>query len=299
MNYQQNKNKISLDSIQRMSEISYFFIQADRGELYVPGQSYEMNHYRIIYCQSNCGTEVIADGIHYYLTRGDILVLLPHTPHVVVNYGRNGGDSYVGYVVTVGEEYMEQLLRMTDLIHADYIGKNVLIQTRGTLWERIDSLFLVSLEEQEVKASGWEVALMGNSMMLLIQIARVATMDPTAGSRVEKRELLGSILSYVENNLGEKITLEDVANRFFVSASTVTHMFSKKMNISFYKYVTQRRLWQAKNLIKEGLPMEKIAVRVGFNDYSAFYRAFKQEFGISPRQYYKESMEETIAAEET
>ncbi len=57
------------------------------------------------------------------------------------------------------------------------------------------------------------------------------------------------------------------------------------MNMSFYKYVMQRRLWMAKNLINEGMPMERIAIRVGFGDYSAFYRAFRQEFGMSPRQF--------------
>ena len=31
--------------------------------------------------------------------------------------------------------------------------------------------------------------------------------------------------------------------------------------------------------------MEKIALRVGFGDYSTFYRAFKKEFSISPRQF--------------
>ena len=44
-------------------------------------------------------------------------------------------------------------------------------------------------------------------------------------------------------------------------------------------------LFAAKNLIVEGLPLEAVAEQVGFSDYSAFYRAFKGEFGISPRQF--------------
>lgn len=57
------------------------------------------------------------------------------------------------------------------------------------------------------------------------------------------------------------------------------------MRVSFYRYVTQRRLIAAKSLILQNLPMEDVAVQSGFSDYSSFYRAFKQEFGISPRQY--------------
>ena len=57
------------------------------------------------------------------------------------------------------------------------------------------------------------------------------------------------------------------------------------MGISLYRYITQRRLIAAKLLIGENHPLEEVARRVGFLDYSTFYRAFKQEYGISPRQF--------------
>ena len=59
------------------------------------------------------------------------------------------------------------------------------------------------------------------------------------------------------------------------------------MGVSFYHWVTQRRLIAAKLLIEEGKLLEEVAETVGFTDYSSFFRAFKQEFGISPRQYRK------------
>ena len=57
------------------------------------------------------------------------------------------------------------------------------------------------------------------------------------------------------------------------------------MGISFYRCVTQRRLIAAKKLIEADISLESTAEQVGFSDYSTFYRAFKQEYGISPRQY--------------
>ena len=57
------------------------------------------------------------------------------------------------------------------------------------------------------------------------------------------------------------------------------------MGVSFYRCLTQRRLIAAKTLIGENVPMEEVSRRVGFSDYSSFYRAFRQEFGISPQQY--------------
>ena len=47
----------------------------------------------------------------------------------------------------------------------------------------------------------------------------------------------------------------------------------------FYRYM--------KPLIEKGIPLEDVCLQVGFSDYSGFYRAFRQEYGISPRQYRK------------
>lgn len=290
MNYQQNLNEKSVDNNERKLKNNYFSILYDPGNLYPPGQKACFDHHVVVYCQSNCGAVFMAEEEQYYLQRGDMVLLKPNTPYGFVSYN-SGVDPYAGYVASFSQEYVESIASRDMVQIVEYSGKSKLVRTRGTQWERIDTLFMMVLEEMNMKAPGWETALFGSSMVLLVQIARAAASDPAAVTKVEKTELLSGILAYVENNLSEKITLEDVANRFFVSASTVTHLFSKKMNISFYKHVMQRRLWRAKNLIKEGMPMEKIANQVGFGDYSAFYRAFKQEFGLSPRQFYKESRE--------
>ena len=84
---------------------------------------------------------------------------------------------------------------------------------------------------------------------------------------------------------GEKITLEDTAKHFYVSVSTITQLFRQKMGTSFYRCVTQRRLIAAKVRIGNGESLEDVGRAVGFTDYSSFYRAFKKEYGITPRQY--------------
>lgn len=92
---------------------------------------------------------------------------------------------------------------------------------------------------------------------------------------------------YVDTHLAEKITLEDIARKFLVSQSTISQTFRQKMGISFYRYVTQRRLIAAKTEILAGCQLESLYETVGFSDYSTFYRAFRREYGISPSQYRK------------
>ena len=98
-------------------------------------------------------------------------------------------------------------------------------------------------------------------------------------------ELLDDVVSYIESHLHEKISLADTASRFYVSESTIGQTFQKKMHMSFYHYVTQRRLIAAKSMILEEANLDTLSEKVGFTDYSTFYRAFKKEFGISPREY--------------
>ena len=105
----------------------------------------------------------------------------------------------------------------------------------------------------------------------------------------EKPQLLDQILDYIEGHLSEKITLADTARQFYVSESTISTLFRRKMGISFYRCVTQRRMISAKHLILQGIDLDEVARFVGFGDYSSFYRAFKNEYGISPRQLRSQS----------
>ena len=70
-----------------------------------------------------------------------------------------------------------------------------------------------------------------------------------------------------------------------MSVSTITQLFRQKLGTSFYHCVTQHRLIAAKVLIGEGMLLEEVSRTVGFADYSSFYRAFKKEYGITPRQF--------------
>ena len=124
-----------------------------------------------------------------------------------------------------------------------------------------------------------------NTLQLITLLCRASEDKKSMHLKSEKPELLENILTYIENNLSNHLSLEETGKRFYISRSTISNTFRKEMGISFYQYVTQRRLVLSKNLISENISLEHIATKVGFTDYSSFYRAFKSEYGISPRQY--------------
>ena len=111
---------------------------------------------------------------------------------------------------------------------------------------------------------------------------------PRPGTQIKKAQLLEKISAYVDRNLPEKITLQMIADHCSVSISTVTQLFQKVLHTTFHSYVTQRRMVAAEDLIRCGVPLEEVGRKVGFQDHSSFYRAFRQSFGMSPREYRKQ-----------
>ena len=109
---------------------------------------------------------------------------------------------------------------------------------------------------------------------------------PARPNTTQKRNnLLQQITGYVRSNLSCRITLQQAASHCGVSISTVTQLFQKKVGITFHQYVTRCRMEAARQLISSGIPLEEVGRRVGYTDHSTFYRAFRQTFGVSPREY--------------
>jgi len=100
-----------------------------------------------------------------------------------------------------------------------------------------------------------------------------------------KSALLEQIKLYVDAHLTEKLTLKSVSAYCGVSVSTVTQLFQKKASTTFHDFVTQRRMEMAQKLIQAGVPLEQVGKEVGYRDHSTFYRAFRRQFDLSPREY--------------
>ena len=238
--------------------------------------------YEMIYCREARNVEYLVGSQRYRLRNGDIIFISPGISHRPILPEHMDG-SYVRDVVWISPEFMAQLHRMFP--HEVARNGEYLIRTAGTRWEFLGDLFAAGIREKEEKSMGWEPMVFANTLQILIHLDR-AYHDRSAGvMKAEKPDLLGKVTAYIESHYAEHITISELSRRFYVSESTIGHQFKQKMGISIYNYVTQRRLISAKTLISEGMALEQVGAKVGFSDYSAFYRAFKQEYGISPRQY--------------
>ena len=240
--------------------------------------------YELLYCISSCGAEYLVGPERYKLQDGDIIFVPPGVSHRPL-LQEEMAQPYSRYVLWLSPEFMEQYAKLFSGSLTEKQAQASMLRTKGTHWEFLKDLFRTGVQEAEKQLDGWEAAVTGNTVTLLTQIKRATADQAAKAMKAEKPELLDRIMAFVEGRYSDQINIREVSRRFFVSESTVSHLFKQKMGVSFYRYVTQRRLIAAKTLIEKGTLLEQVAAETGFQDYSGFYRAFRQEYGISPRQY--------------
>ena len=95
-----------------------------------------------------------------------------------------------------------------------------------------------------------------------------------------------SVIDYIHSHFHEPITLKEVAERVYLSASHFSRLFKAEMGVTFIEYLTKYRVEQSKKLLKmTSLPIEVIANNTGFANASYFATTFKRLEGKTPSEY--------------
>lgn len=90
------------------------------------------------------------------------------------------------------------------------------------------------------------------------------------------------LLKYINRNLSENLSIDQLANRFFFSKYHMMRNFKNETGYTIHNYITSKRLLMARSLISQGMPVMKAAQASGFHDYTTFVRAYKKQFGKAP-----------------
>jgi AraC-like DNA-binding protein len=123
--------------------------------------------------------------------------------------------------------------------------------------------------------------------MVLLNRSFLGIENKTVHADIEYDETICRVLDYISENLREELSLETLSTVFFISKYYLMRKFKRQTGFTIHNYILQKRLLKANGLIKEGKPLAVACAECGFGDYSNFVRAFKQMFGLSPKQYNK------------
>ena len=95
--------------------------------------------------------------------------------------------------------------------------------------------------------------------------------------------LVRNVISYINNNLGSKISLDTLAEKHFISKYYLCRIFKSKTGYTLTGYINHKRIIRVKELCKKGTNISRAAIESGFGNYSAFYKAYLKETGEAPK----------------
>ncbi len=130
-----------------------------------------------------------------------------------------------------------------------------------------------------------EKAVFTELFILINSICMSKEKKPADENTVTYNAQVDEILSYINNNISQPISIADLAAKFFISESYICRIFKSTTGTTINKYITARRISIAKSLLAEGIGVTEVCERCGFNDYSNFLKAFTKSVGISPKKY--------------
>lgn len=249
--------------------------------------------HKLLFLRSGTGNYNV-EGDHYRLKSGDIVLIgsrQVHRPEF------DKGMPYERIILYISPEFLkENSVKGCDL-EQNFSGEISHVLRIGEK-ERQRLFSLVEKLERELSEEtyGKEIACKGLLLRLLVEVGRglrnmkkTSEEKKTSGDALKnapgstlKNERIREMMHYLETHLNDEISMDDLAERFYISKYHMMRTFQQETGQTVYTYLTERRLLHARELIRRGDSATDACFQSGFRSYSSFTRAYAKRFGTTP-----------------
>lgn len=242
--------------------------------------------WEITYMLSGKGTRTMGDTEQHF-TNGDLVLIPPHIPHQwTFDYGHGHGSAYASSLTLTFStelierwagafpEYTERLENFKAISRVMSFGKDdaaVIADLMKKMYNQDQSDLLPYVMRL--------ILIMEKSMNSAYSVGNAPETDRTA-------ERLNIVRAFTANNYSRTITIDMIADHVGMNRSSFCTFFRKTTGQTYITYLNKFRIEKACALLRKNTKdISEICYMVGFNDVPYFSRCFRNNRGMSPREY--------------
>lgn len=223
---------------------------------------------------------IFTNNVSVPVSKGDIFVSFPYDTHAI-KAGQTGMDyNFVSFFLK-DDPIMSEFERLA-IMYGNPCDRVVRSETLGAL---ITGAISETLMQGEYHEMYFEAVF----VQLLVGLLRVFKNQSSPSAVPSKREeLCYQVMDYINTHIYSIRSLKELAEHFRYDYAYLSKIFTKTTSKSISEYYSFRRLETARDLICEGgRSISDIAEQLGYSSIYPFSKAFKRQYGVSPREYKK------------
>lgn len=120
---------------------------------------------------------------------------------------------------------------------------------------------------------------------LLIRLMQTQARKMVEQNVLKNKSRIGFVVEYIRKNLHQKISIDELAKKSYVSKSNFFKMFREELGLTPNEFIVQERIKKSKVLLSRNNSIKETAFLSGFNDTNYFIRVFKQLEGTTPKNF--------------